>query len=197
MRHLWAVLLLSGALYSAGVAALELEGVALEEQIQLTGVTLTLNGAGIRHKLAFMKRYVCALYLTQKNADAEAVYADAHAKRILIHSLTDDLAGSELVASINHGLAANLLPHEFALLERRVRDLNQILGGTKVLKKGAVIAIDYLPDTGTRVAVDGEIRLTVPGADFYRALLRVWIGAKPMDGRLRDAMLGGAPRKFF
>jgi hypothetical protein len=33
----------------------------------------------------------------------------------------------------------------------------------------------------------------IPGEDFYRALLRIWLGEKPVDGELKQAMLGGAP----
>ena len=50
--------------------------------------------------------------------------------------------------------------------------------------------LDYIPDTGTRITVNGEEKLTIPGADFFSALLHIWLGNKPVDGRLRDAMLG-------
>jgi hypothetical protein len=59
------------------------------------------------------------------------------------------------------------------------------------LRKGGIVLIDYLPGIGTRVTVNGEEKATIRGEDFFRALLRIWIGAKPVDGRLRDAMLGG------
>ena len=64
----------------------------------------------------------------------------------------------------------------------------------KVIKRGSVVFLDYLPGTGTRVTVNGEEKITIPGADFFPAMLQIWIGQTPVDGRLRDAMLGGAPR---
>jgi hypothetical protein len=45
-------------------------------------------------------------------------------------------------------------------------------------------------NVGTRVIVEGQERITIPGEDFFRAMLHIWIGNKPVDGRLRDAMLG-------
>jgi hypothetical protein len=54
------------------------------------------------------------------------------------------------------------------------------------------VLLDYIPGTGTRVTVDGAVKATIKGEDFFRALLKIWIGAKPVDGRLRDAMLGGS-----
>jgi hypothetical protein len=48
------------------------------------------------------------------------------------------------------------------------------------------------------VIVDGQERITIPGEDFFRAMLHIWIGNKPVDGRLRDAMLGkGSGGKLF
>jgi hypothetical protein len=59
-----------------------------------------------------------------------------------------------------------------------------------VLKKGAVVVLDYLPGTGTRISINGEEKLVIKGEDFFQAMLRIWIGNKPVDGGLRRAMLG-------
>ena len=80
---------------------------------------------------------------------------------------------------------------EIALIETRLRDLNRMMSSIGVLKRGGVVYIDFMPGAGTRITVNGEQKLVIPGDDFFRALLRIWIGRKPVDGRLRDAMLGG------
>jgi len=36
-----------------------------------------------------------------------------------------------------------------------------------------------------------QIGAPIPGADFYRALLRVWLGDKPVQDDLKHALLGG------
>jgi hypothetical protein len=113
-----------------------------------------------------------------------------------MHILSDEITASELIASMNNALAANLLPHELALLEKRIRDLNRMMSSIKTIKRGSVVYLDYLPGVGTRVTVNGEEKITIPGADFFSAMLQIWIGLTPVDGRLRDAMLGGAPRAF-
>jgi len=172
--------------------ALEIEGVKLDEKIEISkgGPTLVLNGAGVRHKLAFLKVYVGSLYLQSKKSDSEAVFADTGAKRVTMHILANEVTAQDLVASVNNALAVNLSPHELALVEKRIRDLNTMMGSIKTLGKGGTVQLDYLPDVGTRITVNGEEKLTIPGADFFSALLHIWIGNKPVDGRLRDAMLG-------
>ena len=54
-----------------------------------------------------------------------------------------------------------------------------------------MILLDYLPGAGTRVTINQDNKGTIPGDDFNRALLRIWLGEKPADGSLKKAMLGG------
>jgi hypothetical protein len=198
IRILLTALMIAGMAMAPAARALEIEGVRIDEKVTLSrgGPEVVLNGAGVRHKLVFVKAYVGSLYLTHKMDDRGAILAYPGAKRVSMHILSDEITASELIASMNNALAANLLPHELALLEKRIRDLNRMMSSIKALKRGSVVLLDYLPDIGTRVTIDGEQKITIPGADFFPAMLQIWIGLTPVDGRLRDAMLGGAPRGF-
>lgn len=191
-------LIMIGALVVLAVAAghaesVEIEGVRVAERVALGkgGPQLVLNGAGVRHKLMTIRMYVGALYLTSRKKNAEEVLADPGPKRVLMHVLADELTAKELIASLNDAIAANHIPAEIALIEKRLSELNRMMSSIGVLRRGGVVFIDFFPGTGTRITVNGEEKLTIPGDDFFRALLRVWIGRKPVDGRLRDAMLGG------
>ena len=57
------------------------------------------------------------------------------------------------------------------------------------LKEGDVIYLDYVPNVGTRVTIKGEEKGVIEGADFYTAILDVWLGEDPADEGLKDAML--------
>jgi hypothetical protein len=180
---------------SASATAMEVGGVKLPEKVALSkggaGASLVLNGAGIRHKFMTVPVYVGALYLPAKNQSAEAVLTDGGPKRVAMHVLIEELTARELIASLNDAIAANHIPAEIALIETRLRELNRMMSGIGTLKRGGVVHIDFLPGSGTRISVNGEDKLVIPGDDFFRALLRIWLGKKPVDGRLRDAMLGG------
>jgi hypothetical protein len=186
---LLAMLLVQGA-----ALAMEVEGVKLEDRVTLSkgGPVLVLNGAGVRHKMVMLKVYVGALYLSGKKTDAEEAIRDAGPKRVAMHILADEVSARDFVASLNNALAANHIPAELALIEGRIRDLNRMMQSVGTLKKGSVVHLDYLPGTGTRVSVNGVDRITIKGEDFFQSMLRIWIGRKPVDGRLRDAMLGGS-----
>ena len=196
-KTLLTALMIAGAALLPAAYALEIEGVNIEEKVTLSrgGPAVVLNGAGVRHKLVFAKVYVGSLYLTRKMDTRGAILADPGPKRVSMHILSDQVTAHDLIASMNNALAANLLPHELALLEKRIRDLNRMMSSIKVIKKGSVVHLDYLPDIGTRVTVNGEEKITILGADFFPAMLQIWIGQTPVDGRLRDAMLGAARRE--
>ena len=172
--------------------AVDIDGVKIDDKVVLAnGVPeLVLNGAGLRHKFAFIKVYIGSLYLTQKKSDNEAIFADPGPKRVSMYILSSEVTAGDLISSMNNALAVNLSPHELALIEKRIRDLNSMMSSLKSISKGSVVHLDYLPEVGTRVIVDGQERITIPGEDFFRAMLHIWIGNKPVDGRLRDAMLG-------
>jgi hypothetical protein len=194
----WAARIATAAVMSIAVGlpaatAAELEGVTIAEKARLgkSGPELVLNGAGVRHKMVFIKTYVGALYLTAKSANAGDIIKDPGAKRVLMHVIAGEITAKEWIASLNNSLAANHIPAELALIESRLRDLNAMMNAVGALKKGAVVLLDYIPGRGTRITVNGREQITIKGEDFFQALLRIWIGDKPVDGRLRDAMLGG------
>ncbi len=184
------VLLAGLALVSMAARAAEIEGVRVDEQVTTPGGALVLNGAGVRTKLAFMKLYVGALYLPAKKLGADEILKDAGAKRVAMHVLIDELPMKDLIATLNNAIAANHIPAEIALIESRLRDLNRIMSTVGMLKKGNTVLLDYIPNTGTRVTINGEEKIVIKGEDFFQALLRIWIGKKPVDGALRRAMLG-------
>jgi hypothetical protein len=195
MRKLVICLAMLAVLQVQGTAAgAEVEGVKLEDRVTLVkgGPVLVLNGAGVRHKMGMIKVYVGALYLGAKSGDAEAVIRDPGPKRVAMHILADEVTAKEFIASLNNALAANHIPAELALIESRIRELNRMMQSVGTLRKGGVVHLDYLPGVGTRVSVNGEEKTTIRGEEFFQGMLRIWIGRKPVDGRLRDAMLGGS-----
>ena len=199
MKIILAFLYLAVAAGIGPARAADVEGVKIEDKVVLAnGVPeLVLNGAGVRHKFAFIKVYIGSLYLAQRKNDNEAIFADPGPKRVSMHILSSEVTAQDLISSMNNALAVNLSPHELALIEKRIRDLNTVMSSIKAINKGSVVHLDYLPDVGTRVIVDGQERITIPGADFFSAMLHIWIGNKPVDGRLRDAMLGKSSSKLF
>lgn len=185
MKKLFSVLLLC---LSTQVYAAELEGVKLDEQLQLDTHQLTLNGAGLRKKY-FFKVYVAGLYLSAKRNSGELILADGGAKRMAFHLLRE-VSGKQMLEAINEVLPANHTAEEMKALEARLAELSKIFGSVATLKKGEVILFDYLPGSGTRITIAGQEKGRIEGADFNRALLKVWVGDKPAQADMKQTLLG-------
>jgi long-chain acyl-CoA synthetase len=188
--------ILNGILMVAWLAlgsafAAEVEGVKLADKVRVSdsGSELTLNGAGVRTRV-FFKVYVGALYLPQKAGSTQAVLAETGPKRVAMHMMRE-LTAEQLFSALDDGLKNNHAPGDLAKLEPQVKQLEGIFNALKVAKNGDVILLDYLPGSGSRITVNGESKGTIPGDEFYRALLRVWLGDQPAVAALKKAMLGG------
>lgn len=189
MRTLSKILLALLALCAAQALALEVAGVKVEERIKLESGELVLNGAGVRTRLIF-KVYVGALYLPEKKSAVADVLAMRGAKRVSM-TLLRDLSASQLTDALEDGIRANHSEAELAALKGRIDALAAVMKEIGSAKEKTVIALDFVPESGTRVTVDGAARgKPIPGEDFFRALLRIWLGDKPVDADLKKAMLG-------
>ena len=48
-----------------------------------------------------------------------------------------------------------------------------------------------MPGSGTQVSLNGERRGSpIAGEDFYRAILKIWLGEVAVDNSLKKALLG-------
>ncbi len=168
------------------IGAREIAGVDVPESAAITNKVLVLNGAGIRKKL-FIKVYVAGLYLTVKRTTASEILADPGAKRIVMSFLYKEVSAERLVEGWNVGFADNNTTEELKGLQDRIDQFNALFS---TVRKGDTIQLDYMPNEGTQVWINDTMKGTVPGEDFYRALLKIWLGTEPADADLKDAMLG-------
>jgi len=169
-----------------GGYAQEVAGVNVPEQITLANTTLKLNGAGIRTKF-FFDIYVGALYLPQKTKDAETAINMEGPKRVSMQFLYKKVEKEKIVEGWTDSFKDNHTREQFRALEVQLDAFNKLF---VTVKRGDRIELDYLPETGTRVSINGQIKGNIPGGEFYPALLRVWLGEDPADSGLKKAMLG-------
>lgn len=177
------ILLLLSIAFSAYGA--EVAGVRIPD----TDQQLVLNGAGLRTRAIF-DVYAIGLYLPEKKpAAADAINAPG-AKRVAIHMLRD-VGADQFTDALMDGMKDNHSEAEMKALEPRVKQLVAIMAEVKEAKKGMRITLDWDPVAGTQVTVDGRVAgAPIKGDDFYRALLRVWLGEHPVQANLKKALLG-------
>ena len=171
--------------------AAEVAGVKFAERIDdgPGDAKLVLNGAGLREWL-FLDVYAMGLYLPERKTRAEEILALAGPIRIAIRMLRDVSAESFTEALID-GLRKNHSDAEMVRFGPRIAQLTGIMAEIKEAKAGMAIDIDWAQGEGLRLRIDGQpAGQPIVGVDFYRALLRVWLGLNPVQDDLKAALLG-------
>ena len=173
---------------SAHLHALELAGVKLEESIKIDNQQLVLNGAGVRTKLLF-KVYIGALYLPVKTHSSDEVLADNGAKRMSF-ILLRDVSGKQVLNGISEAILPNNSEEEMKAIDARLYLFEKMFVSVPEIKGGEIVNLDYIPGQGTRVSVNGSVKGVIEGHDFYRSLLKIWVGKKPVQSVLKKSVLG-------
>lgn len=182
--------LLAAALLSTSLAqaAVQVGGVDFAPKLSAPQTPLTLNGAGLRTRIGF-KVYAMGLYLRAPLTDAAAIISDKGEKRIRI-VLTRDLEAKQFGDALLTGLEKNHEPAELTALKPSIDALLEALQAVGEVASGTEILLDQLKNGATRLVVNGQQRGTDLGdTKLYPALLRIWLGTRPADHELRNALL--------
>lgn len=184
--------LVAGCLAASGAQALKVEGHVYDDTARVAEEPLRLNGAGVRSQLWF-KAFTAALYLPQPATQASSVLAQPGSKRLRLRMLVE-VPAQEFAKALQRGVEKNHSPAERAPMADRLSQLAQAVQGLGTLGDGDTVDLDFQPGLGVVLSLNGQRRgEPVPGDDVYRALLRIFIGDRPAQVALKNALLRGRP----
>jgi hypothetical protein len=102
----------------------------------------------------------------------------AAAKRIQITTLRE--LGASNLPTPSSTASSGITATPNSKLQARIDDFRNAMLALKSTPAGSQIRLEWLPGSGTRLSVGNEVRgKDIPGEDFYRALLRIWLGENP------------------
>jgi hypothetical protein len=183
MRKFFAALTLMTALSSAAVAGTH-AGVTMPDTVYSSdGTALTLNGMGLREKF-LIDIYVGGLYLPAKTSDASAVINNDVHKRIVMKFIYSKVTKQQMIDTFEENFVKN--PAAGSLSAQKT----QLYAAMSDVVAGDQVVIDYVPGQGTSVYVKGAQKVTIPGADFMKAVFSIYFGPSPAYAPLKDGMLG-------
>lgn len=190
VNHVFASVGLAIALSSAApLYAMEIDGVKLDDTVRVGDQELKLNGAGLHYKW-FVKVYVMGLYLADARASEAGVIDITGAKRIslvLRRTVGSDTFSNAFLQSIK----ADTDKAELRTMVDQMLATGRAFGTIQEVSKGDVFSIDWVPNRGTQYVLNGKpISDFIPGAGFYNALLKIWIGPTTPDVALKKRLLG-------
>jgi hypothetical protein len=147
-------------------------------------VKLNLTGVGLRTKFGF-GIYAIGSYL-QDGASARTAQElmTTDAVRALHLIMDRDVEPRDFVdafkTAIGKNHPADKFQNEFAQLMKEV--------GDRPLKKGDQIVLVASPETGVRIMIVGKVDVTFKNAAFTEALWEVYLGARPLDEKIKKGL---------
>jgi hypothetical protein len=186
-------LLLAGLAWCVGAQAQEpvvwVEGQPFARSARVAGSDLILNGTGVR-AVAWFKGYVAGLYLPTAASTEQQALAPVGPKRLQLRML-QEVPAAEFVKALKRGIERNSTAAEMTELAPRLQGFSEQIMTSGPVRKGEVVDLDLDPTRGMLFSRNGTLRgPVVPGADFYGAMLRAFIGEHPYDKRLKAGLLG-------
>ncbi len=173
-------------------AQLTIAGQSFEGTATVGASPLVLNGVGLR-AVAWLKGYAAGLYLSTKTADPAQAMAMAGAKRIRLRMM-QEASTEEFVKAIDKGIGRNMPESAQAGLAERRERFNAQVRAVGSVKKGDVVDLDFVPGQGLVFFYNGKQRgEPVAGADFYAAVMSIFLGDRPVDKKLKAGLLGEPP----
>ena len=169
--------------------AAEVAGIKFDDSAKVAGKDLKLNGLGLRTKIVF-KVYAAGLYLPEKSKNVAEIMKQEGPRRVTLVMMRD-VSSEDFGNAYMKGLNDNVDTAEKSKLVTQLSKVGEMFASMQGLKKGDVLTLDWIPGTGSVYTLNGKkIGETIPELDYYNAMLRIWLGDKPVDSSLKSALLG-------
>ena len=167
--------------------AAECGGVRMPDSVSVNGVTLPLNGLGLREATVFnVDVYVAALYLEHRSANGPEIAQSTETKRLVLRFVRD-VSHEEMAEALQQGFSRNAGGALPALTAR----INRLNAWMPELHEGSVLTFTYTAGTGVQVQSNGTVRGVIEGDDFARVFFNIWLGPTPPNSGLKRGLLGG------
>ena len=185
---LYSIVIIALFFHFAGIATLpidaaEVEGVYYRDSYMVDDTKLKLAGVGLLRYWGF-KAYTGAFYL-EEGIPIEDALAD-RAKRIELEYFRS-IKGEDFGPATNKSIAKNIDTNTFERLRPRINYHNSLY---EDVQPGDRYSLTYIPGKGTELALNGESKGIIMGADFAAAVFSIWLGPKPISKSFKRQILG-------
>jgi hypothetical protein len=182
----FAAIIVAALMITALGNAEEIGGINMPASLQAGQSTLMLNGAGVREKF-FMDLYVGGLYLKKKLADPGAIIEADEPMAIRLHIISSMITSKKMEKATREGFekatGGNIEP-----IKIQIEEFISVF--KEEIKEGYIYDLIYVPGKGVQVTKNGELRSTIGGLPFKKAMFGIWLSDKPAQKSLKKAMLG-------
>lgn len=179
-----ALSLLLTASAATNAYSVKIEGIYFKESFSTEDTKLKLRGTGLLRYLGFIKAYVGAFYLDE-NCTIDEALTD-RAKRIEVQYFRA-IKGKDFGPATDKSISKNVDAETLERLRPQIDYHNSLYVD---VQPGDRYSLTYIPGVGTELALNGEPRGVIEGAEFAAALFAIWIGQEPIDKSFKKQILG-------
>lgn len=165
-------------------ANVTLEGVGFGPVKDVRGSKVALKGTGVIRYLGLIKLSIAGFYLPPGVSSDQAL---TDIPRRLELEYLHAIKKEDFAESTRVWIRKNTSEEAFERLLPQIERFNALYDD---VTPGDRYALTYDPIHGTTLALNGQSRGSVEGAEFSAALFSIWIGDKPLSGKLRAGLLG-------
>lgn len=161
----------------------------LPDSITVGGQSLALNGSGTRYKAMFQV-YEAGLYAGApvRSVDDLAALAGPKLMRLVA---SRDIPTNELGKMLIKGLTESNPRDELMRQLTGVAQVGGMFGSRQQILAGESFGFQFMPGVGTILLInDRAVGEPVQDGAFFTLLMRIWLGQKPIDERLKARLLG-------
>ena len=170
----------------ARAGSVQVDGVTLPDAMQVAGVTLRLNGFGLRtFSLLRIHIYVAALYLQHPSDNPDAILQSPETKLLTV-VFRNNVSAAEGRRAWRRALADNCQPP----CQLDPHDLDEFLADIPAMHSGETFDIVFT-EQGATVSADGRTIGVVPRPGFATAMLAAFLGPRPTSPALKTDLLRG------
>jgi hypothetical protein len=106
---------------------------------------------------------------------------------IRMHFVYSAVSSKKLVDAWNEGFM-NGTGGNIASIKTEIDTFNSFF--SQEARDNDIYNIIYIPSQGVSVYIKGELKGTIKGLDFKKAVFGIWLGEKPADSNLKKKLLG-------
>ena len=179
--------ILTGALlviFTMHSHATEIKGVRFAEEVAINGVELELRGVAVLKWAMLFDVYAGGFYLPAGIVGKE--WASEVPKKLEL-SYFREIKGQGFGEASDKLLRQNLEPSAYQALADRLQTFYAFF---RDVSPGDRYSINYTPELGTELRLNGAALGRVPGHDFAIAYFGLWLGDNPIKKTFRDRLLG-------
>ncbi len=182
--------LICSLFFLSPVMAYSVDNINIEDTVPATSdrPELKLNGASVREIYFLIKSYVGALYLEQPSTDIDQIINSETHKRMSFTVMLRKVGSRRIANALQEALTVNISESDHKKLVPHLKQMLSYFEGN--MRMGEEAFFDYIPGVGTRITIKNEVKGIIPGKEYFKAMLSIWIGETPVGRDFKDDVLG-------